>query len=396
MHTELAYLEAICSGTYMVAWDEPVDRVVHDLNIPALDPAHGASVGWFGPLTPYVTPTTDVTDVFIAPSEGGTLCVAVRRRAIPYPVIDIPVLHPTWAEWLQDAMLARIMRPRAFTEALDRERMGVEGSFVHNGVIVRFVLTRPPITPIGPTVTLRLLPQAIAPSLDSYLNGGTLTLDAIQVVKKAFVERGSFLVAGSTGSGKTTFLTALLTTGRMLSESSLARSERYVVIEDTEEIGWLPGSVSMVVPDGFDVERAFAEAIRMSLRMRPDRIVVGEVRGSEAASIIHAAMTGHPVLATIHGTDAASAVDQLIQYASRNPKLTPGYVRGLLSQSVKASPWIVIVMQRLKVMQIAEILPFGAQSDRIPLNMLFRRETLDEPLQKQNAPQGPWAVKRRP
>jgi len=381
-------LERIRSGTYPVQWDQPIEVMLRDLQLSDLSPMHCASAGWFGPLTSYIVPMTDVTDIALSPSGSASLTVSVLRRSIPYWIPDIPNLHPTWGEWVQQTILWRVGRTQAFENAMERGAMAVEGSFVHNHVGVRFVMTRPPVTPAGPTVVIRLLPHTIAPQLDSYVNNGALSSEAVQVLQQAFAAKGTFLIAGSTGSGKTTFASALLMSGQ-------ATGDRYVVIEDTEEIGMLPNGISMVVPDGFDVEQAFVQGIRAALRMRPNRIVVGEVRGAEAAAIIHAAMTGHPVVATIHGTDAAGAVDQLLRYASRAPSATPTYVRSTLAGSVKATPWIIVMMERLRVTTIAEILPFGGQSERIPLNILFTRDTLDAPLRKVNAPQGGWAVQRR-
>ena len=147
-------------------------------------------------------------------------------------------------------------------------------------------------------------------SLEHYAAAGIMTLDQAEVLRTSVAERRNILVAGGTSTGKTTLVNALL--------AEIAKtSDRVVLIEDTRELQCAaPNLVALRTKDGV---ASLSELVRSSLRLRPDRIPIGEVRGAEALDLLKAWGTGHPGgVGTIHAGSALGALrrmEQLIQEA---------------------------------------------------------------------------------
>jgi type IV secretion system protein VirB11 len=147
-------------------------------------------------------------------------------------------------------------------------------------------------------------------TLDDYVATGIMTADQADTLRSAVQSRANILVAGGTSTGKTTLTNALL--------AEVAKgADRVVIIEDTRELQCAaPNLVAMRTKDGV---ATLSDLVRSSLRLRPDRIPIGEVRGSEALDLLKAWGTGHPGgIGTIHaGTPigALRRLEQLIQEA---------------------------------------------------------------------------------
>ena len=147
-------------------------------------------------------------------------------------------------------------------------------------------------------------------NLDHYAAAGIMTAGQAGALRSAVAGRQNVLVAGGTSTGKTTLVNALL--------AEIARSgDRVVLIEDTRELQCAaPNLVALRTKDGV---ASLSELVRSSLRLRPDRIPIGEVRGAEALDLLKAWGTGHPGgVGTIHAGSALGALrrlEQLIQEA---------------------------------------------------------------------------------
>lgn len=147
-------------------------------------------------------------------------------------------------------------------------------------------------------------------TLDDYAAAGIMSLEQAAVLRTAVAERRNVLVAGGTSTGKTTLVNALL--------AEVAKTgDRVVLIEDTRELQCAaPNLVALRTKDGVS---SLSELVRSSLRLRPDRIPIGEVRGAEALDLLKAWGTGHPGgVGTIHAGTALGALrrmEQLIQEA---------------------------------------------------------------------------------
>jgi len=172
----------------------------------------------------------------------------------------------------------------------------------------RFEGLLPPVV-IGPTFAIRK-PAVAVFSLDDYVAAGIMTADQADTLRAAVAARANILVAGGTSTGKTTLTNALL--------AEVAKgADRVVIIEDTRELQCAaPNLVAMRTKDGV---ATLSELVRSSLRLRPDRIPIGEVRGAEALDLLKAWGTGHPGgIGTIHagsGIGALRRLEQLIQEA---------------------------------------------------------------------------------
>ena len=147
-------------------------------------------------------------------------------------------------------------------------------------------------------------------TLGDYVASGIMAADQAETLRQAVADRRNILVAGGTSTGKTTLTNALL------AEVSKT-SDRVVLIEDTRELQCAaPNLVAMRTKDGV---ASLSDLVRSSLRLRPDRIPIGEVRGSEALDLLKAWGTGHPGgVGTIHAGTAIGALrrmEQLIQEA---------------------------------------------------------------------------------
>jgi type IV secretion system protein VirB11 len=172
----------------------------------------------------------------------------------------------------------------------------------------RFEGVLPPVSP-APCFAIRK-PAAKIHGLADYAADGIMTAEAARLIRRAVVERRNILIAGGTSSGKTTLANALL--------AELAHlDERVILIEDTRELQCpAPDSVALRTRPGV---ASMADLVRSTLRLRPDRIIVGEVRGAEALDMLKAWNTGHPGgVATVHANGARSALyrlEQLVQEA---------------------------------------------------------------------------------
>ncbi|WP_218016705.1 P-type conjugative transfer ATPase TrbB [Sphingomonas pruni] len=177
-----------------------------------------------------------------------------------------------------------------------------------SGAGERFEGVLPPVA-LAPCFSIRK-PATRLYTLMDYVADGIMSADTARLLSLAVVDRRNILVVGGTSSGKTTLANALLAEMAHL-------DERLLIIEDTRELQspaadtvalrTRPGSVTM------------ADLVRSTLRLRPDRIIVGEVRGPEALDMLKAWNTGHPGgIATVHANSARSAllrIEQLIQEA---------------------------------------------------------------------------------
>jgi type IV secretion system protein VirB11 len=185
----------------------------------------------------------------------------------------------------------------------------------------RFEGILPPVA-TGPCFSIRK-PATRIYSLTDYVRDGVMSADAARILSMAAVERRNILVAGGTSSGKTTLANALLA-------EIAALGERVILIEDTRELQSVaPDTVALRTRAGVV---AMTDLVRSTLRLRPDRIVVGEVRGGEALDLLKAWNTGHPGgIATVHANSALGALYRLEQLAQEAVVTVP---RRLIADSI--------------------------------------------------------------
>ena len=172
----------------------------------------------------------------------------------------------------------------------------------------RFEGVLPPVS-VGPCFSIRKPAERLY-GLDDYVTDGLMTEAAADRLKAAVTQRFNILVAGGTSSGKTTLANALLAEMAWV-------DERVILIEDTRELqSPAPDTVALRTRPGIV---SMTDLVRSTLRLRPDRIIVGEVRGPEALDMLKAWNTGHPGgIATVHANSAMAAlyrVEQLVQEA---------------------------------------------------------------------------------
>lgn len=172
----------------------------------------------------------------------------------------------------------------------------------------RFEGLLPPVV-AAPAFAIRK-PAVAVFTLQDYVDAAIMSADQADILRRAVADRRNILVAGGTSTGKTTLTNALLAE---VSKSA----DRIVLIEDTRELQCAaPNLVAMRTKDGV---ATLSDLVRSSLRLRPDRIPIGEVRGAEALDLLKAWGTGHPGgIGTIHAGTAVGALrrlEQLIQEA---------------------------------------------------------------------------------
>jgi type IV secretion system protein VirB11 len=162
----------------------------------------------------------------------------------------------------------------------------------------------PPVV-TGPTFSIRRHASRLIP-LEEYIEVGIMSPRHFEAIGQAIAERRNIVVAGGTGSGKTTLVNAII--AEMV---KIAPEQRLVVLEDTAEIQCTAhNSVALHTSETTDM----AQLLRSTLRLRPDRIIVGEVRDGAALTLLKAWNTGHPGgVTTVHANSALSALRRLEQ-----------------------------------------------------------------------------------
>ena len=232
----------------------------------------------------------------------------------------------------------------------------------------RVSIVLPPVALNGPVITIRKFAKE-SMSMEQLIALGSISEEAAQVLNRLVRARYNILISGGTGSGKTTFLNVL--------SNYIPREERVVTIEDSAElqIRNIPNLVRLEVKNA-NVEGNHAveirDLIRASLRMRPDRIVVGEVRGEEAIDMLQAMNTGHDgSLSTGHANSCADMISRLETMVLLSAEIPILAVRKQIASAVD----IVIQLGRLrdksrKVLEISEVR--GCVRQEIQLCPLYR------------------------
>jgi type IV secretion system protein VirB11 len=214
----------------------------------------------------------------------------------------------------------------------------------------RFEGLLPPVV-AGPTFAIRK-PAVAVFTLDDYVAKGIMNSAQACALKDAVEARKNILVAGGTSSGKTTLTNALL--------AEVAKtSDRVVLIEDTRELQCkAPNLVALRTKDGVI---SLSDLVRSSLRLRPDRIPVGEVRGAEALDLVKAWNTGHPGgIGTIHAGTALGALRRLEQLIQEAVVTVP---RPLIAETINV---IAVLSGRgadRRLAELASVAGLGASGD---------------------------------
>lgn len=235
-----------------------------------------------------------------------------------------------------------------------------------DGSRVNIVL--PPVALKGPTMTIRKFPEKPM-SMEDLVRIGALTEEAAQLLQKLVKSKYNIFISGGTGSGKTTFLNAL--------SQYVPSSERIITIEDSAElqIVTVPNLVSLETRNANTEGRgeiSIRDLIRSSLRMRPNRIIVGEVRGSEALDMLQAMNTGHDgSLSTGHANSISDMVSRLETMVLSGADLPIVVVRQQISSAID----IFVHLSRLRdrsrrVTEISEVI--GMEDGEVRLNRLYQ------------------------
>ena len=248
------------------------------------------------------------------------------------------------------------------------ESMPIVDARLENGARVNAVIS--PVALNGPILTIRRFPDTPI-TMDRLIALGSLTCECARFLKALVRARYSIVIGGGTGSGKTTFLGAL--------SYYIPEDERIITIEDNAELK-IQGVENLVRLEAkmANMEGAVSVSIRdlikTALRMRPDRIVVGEVRGGEAVDMLQALNTGHEgSLSTAHANSARDMLSRLETMTLMGVDLPLEAIRRQIASGVD----ILIHLGRMrdktrKVLEITEVC--GYEKNEIITRTLFRRE----------------------
>ena len=234
----------------------------------------------------------------------------------------------------------------------------------------------PPLALDGPKLSIRRFGKRPLDA-DDLIAGGSARPEMIEFLSAAVRSRLSFLISGGTGAGKTTLLNAL--------SAFIPQTERLISIEDSAELQLGHPHVVRLETRDANVEGAGQvsqrELVRNSLRMRPDRILVGEVRGAEALDMLQAMNTGHEgSLTTIHANDTRDALARLeMMVAMTGLELPIPVVRQYIAAGIR----LVVHVTRLqggvrKITRISEIVGMEGGSFRIEDIFGYRQLGVDE------------------
>jgi pilus assembly protein CpaF len=236
----------------------------------------------------------------------------------------------------------------------------------------RVNVTIPPISLVGPVVTIRKFSK-IPYTDNDLISFGTLTPELVQLLRACVEARLNMIISGGTGSGKTTLLNVL--------SAYIPSRERIITIEDAAELQLKQDHVVTLEARPPNIEGKGQVTIRdlviNSLRMRPDRIVVGEARGGEALDLLQAMNTGHDgSLSTLHANTARDALRRLETMVLMAGMDLP--LRAVREQVASALD-CMIHLERLsdgsrKVVQVAEVQ--GMEGDVIVMQDIFRLQQM--------------------
>ena len=231
----------------------------------------------------------------------------------------------------------------------------------------RVSIVLPPVALNGPIITIRKFYKD-ALTMEKLIETGSLTQEAADFLKMAVKSKYNIFISGGTGSGKTTFLNAL--------SEFIDNDERVITIEDAAElqINHVKNLVRLEARDANiegKNEVTIRDLIRASLRMRPDRIIVGEVRGKETLDMVQAMSTGHDgSLSTGHGNSPKDMMTRLETMILMGIDMPVAAIRQQLTSAID----IIIHLGRLRdkirrVLQIAEVV--GVSRGEVKFNKLF-------------------------
>lgn len=240
-----------------------------------------------------------------------------------------------------------------------------------DGARVNVVLD--PVAINGPILTVRRFPQKPI-TMEELLKLGSLTGECRDFLKAVVQAGGNILVCGGTGSGKTTFLNVL--------SQYIPPAERVITIEDSAELQLqeLPNLVRLETRNanvGGCGEITIRDLIKTSLRMRPDRIVVGEVRGKEAIDMLQSVNVGHSAMTTVHANSIRNVVSRLETMVLMGMDMPVSAIRRQIVEGFD----LMVHLGRTKdgrrmVMEVAE--PSHMADGEVCMNTVFKRDNQGE------------------
>lgn len=214
----------------------------------------------------------------------------------------------------------------------------------------RFEGLIPPVVS-APAFAIRK-PAVAVFTLDDYVASGIMSAAEAHLLRRAVAERQNILIGGGTSTGKTTLVNAILA-------EVAASNDRVILIEDTRELQCTaPNLVALRTKDGVC---SLADLVRSSLRLRPDRIPIGEVRGAEALDLLKAWGTGHPGgVGTIHAGSAFGALRRLEQLIQEAVVTVP---RALIAETVNLIAVLSGRGNQRRLTELARVKGLGPSGD---------------------------------
>jgi pilus assembly protein CpaF len=291
--------------------------------------AEAASGGALGPLPEAVRELVEEDAAILEPATRARLCELILREAVGLGPLEELLADPAVEEVMVNGHdrvyverggrieLADVRFPseQSLRDAIERiltplgrrvdELSPMVDARLEDGSRVHVVI--PPLAVDGPSLSIRRF-SAVRPGPRELVELGTLTSELHDELAAAVSARRSILVSGGTGSGKTTLLNAL--------SAFIEETERVVTIEDAAELRLRQPHVVRLESRPANVEGrglvTIRDLLRGALRMRPDRIVIGEVRGGEALDLLMALNTGHEgALSTVHANSPEDALRRI-------------------------------------------------------------------------------------
>ncbi len=241
---------------------------------------------------------------------------------------------------------------------LDKDNSRLEGEFPLNKG--RFAGLYSPVVS-QPMFTIRKPADRIF-TVQEYVEAGIITQEVKKIIKQAILERKNIVVTGGTKSGKTTLTNAIIDF-----ISILCPQHRMITMEDTYELQCNSPFVDMLHTSKSE---NMQDLLKITLRLRPDRIIIGEVRDKMALDMLKAWNTGHPGgVCTYHADDAYSSLlrlEELIRESSISPMPT------LIQRAVDIIIFIECVREKRSVTEVAEVT--GYANNEYQLNYLYKKE----------------------